>query len=80
MKNLMKWVFSFDHYNYARWATVHVFGMMTLHSTCLDVYAEFPKGNFSFQKWNRKISKMALDQVHEENNEKIKDGSEPRSY
>ena len=30
MKNLMKWVFSFDYYNYAQWTTVHLFDLMTL--------------------------------------------------
>ena len=72
MKNLMKWVFSFDHYDYVRWATVHIFDLMALHSTCPDVYAQFLKGNFSFQKLNRRFSKMALDQVHEQNNENTK--------
>ena len=75
MKNLMKWVFSFHCDNYTRWATVHLFDLMTLHSTCPDVYAQFLKGNISFQKSNRRFSKMALDQVHEQNNEKIKGGS-----
>ena len=68
-------MFSFDQYNYARWATVHLFDLMTLHSTCPDVYDQFLKGNFSFQKSNRRFSKMALDQVLEQNNEKIKGAS-----
>ena len=58
MKNLMKWVFSFDHYNYARWATVHLFDLMNFHSTRPNVYALFLKGNFpsknrieDFQRW-----------------------------
>ena len=42
------------------------------HETCPDVYVQLLKGDFSFQKTNRKFSKMALDQVHEPNNEKIK--------
>ena len=45
---------------------------MTVHETCPDVYVQFLKGDFSFQKANKKFSKMALDQVHEQNNEKIK--------
>ena len=66
----MKWVFSFDHYNYARWATVHLLNLMTPLSTCPDVFAQFLKGNFSVQKSNRRFSKMALDPVHEQNYEK----------
>ena len=71
MKNLMKWIFSFDHYNYAWWATVHLFDLMT-HETCPDVYVQLLKWDFSFQKTNRKFSKMASDQEHKPNNEKIK--------
>ena len=71
LKNLMKWIFSFDNYNYARWATVHISDLMT-HETCPDVYVQILKRDFSFQKTNRKFSKMALGQVHKPNNEKIK--------
>ena len=71
----MKRVFSFGYYNYARWATVHLFDLMALHSTCPDVYVQFLKGNFSFQKSNGRFSKIALDQVHEQNNEKINGAS-----
>ena len=46
--------------------------MMTIHLFCPDVYAEFVKGNFSFQKTGRIFSKMSVDQVHEQNNEVIK--------
>ena len=65
MKNLMKWLFSFDRVHYARWGTVHVFDLLTLFSICLDVFLEFVKGHYSLQKSNKKFSKMALDQVHE---------------
>ena len=72
MKNLMKWVFSFNRVRYARWGTVHVFDLITLFSICPDVFLEFAKGHYSFQKSNKKFSKMALDQVHEQKNGKIK--------
>ena len=39
MKNLMKWVFPFDHYNDVRWATVHLFDLTTFPSTYPDVNA-----------------------------------------
>ena len=45
---------------------------MTLHLFCPDVYEEFMKGNFSFQKTSRVFSKISPDQVHEQNNEVIK--------
>ena len=34
-----------------------------------DIYSEFSNGNFSFQKTVCQFSKMAPDQVHEQNNE-----------
>ena len=45
---------------------------MTVHEICSDIYVQFLKGDFSFQKTNRKFSKMPLDQMHEQNNERIK--------
>ena len=66
--SLMKWYFALDHYNYARWLTVHLFDLTCLEFTCPDIYNEFMKGNFTYQKTRAKFSKMAPDQ----NNEKIK--------
>ena len=70
--SLMKWYFALDHYNYARWLTVHLFDLMCLEFTCPDIYNEFMKGNFTYQKTRAKFSKMVPDQSHEQNNEKIK--------
>ena len=50
----------------------HLFDLMTLYSTCPDVYGQFLKRNFSFQKSNRRFSKIALDQVNELRNDKIR--------
>ena len=75
MKNLIKWVFPFDRVHYVIWGTVHVFDLMTLFSICPDVFLEFAKDHYSFQKSNKKFSNMALDQVHEQNNEKTKGAS-----
>ena len=62
-----------DRYHYARWGTVHLFHLMNLHDTCPDIiYRNFVSGSFSFQKSYRRFSKMAPDQVHKQNNEKIK--------
>ena len=72
LQKLVKWVSALDHYNYARWIRVHLFDLMTLSSTFPDVYKSFMEGNFSFQKINRVFSKIAIDQVHEQNNDLIK--------
>ena len=71
MKDLMKWFFSMDHYHYARWGSVHVFDLVYLHITCPDIYKQFMAGNVSIQKTTRQFSRMAPDQLHEQNNELI---------
>ena len=65
-------VFALDHTNYARWLTVHVFDLMSLPITHPDVYQQMLKGFFSFAKTKRPFSRMALDQIHEQNNKIIK--------
>ena len=71
-KSIVKWYFALDHYNYARWGTVHCFDLMFLEKTCPDLHEEFQSGNFSFLKTNSEYSRIALDQVHEQNNKVIK--------
>ena len=72
LRNLLKWFFALDHTNYARWLTIHVFDLISLPITHPDVYQQMLKGFFSFAKTKRPFSRMALDQVHEQNNEIIK--------
>ena len=68
----MFFFFALDHTNYARWLTIHVFDLISLPPTHPDVYRQMLKGFFSFAKTKRPFSRMALDQVHEQNNEIIK--------
>ena len=70
--SLLKWYFAIDKYNYARWATVHWFDLAKLQDVCPSIYSEMTNGYFLFQKTNRKFSRMALDQIHEQNNKDIK--------
>ena len=72
LRSLVKCFFSFDHYNYSRWITVHVFDLISLPITHPDVYHQMVQGSFSFAKSKRPFSRMALDQVHEQNNKIIK--------
>ena len=65
----MKWFFAFNHFNYARWGSVHLYELMTVHSLCPDVHAKFMKGKFSFKKTEINFSSISPDQVHEQNNE-----------
>ena len=68
----MKYIFSLNHYNYARWLSAHVNDLMRLPITNQRLYEEFLAGNFVFQKSNNSFSAMALDQAHEQNNAVIK--------
>ena len=72
LRNLLKCFFALNHTNYARWLTIHVFDLISLPTTHSDVYQEMLKGFFSFAKTKRPFSRMALDQVHGQNNEIIK--------
>ena len=70
--SLIKWAFSLDHNNYARWLTVYLFDLMTLETFHHDIFEEMVQGKFSFQKTYTEFSHIATDQVHEENNKVIK--------
>ena len=72
LQKLVKWMFALDHYNCARWINVHLFDLRTLRTTCPDIYESFTEGKFSFQKNIRVFLKIAIDQVHEQNNNLIK--------
>ena len=64
--SIAKWYFSLDRYNYARWSTVHCFDLMLLQQNCPDIYEQFRLGNCA------EFSRIAFDQVHEQNNKVIK--------
>ena len=72
LRNLLKWFFALDHTNYARWLTIHVFDLISLPIIHPDVYQQMLKEFFSFTKTKRPFSRMALDQVHGQNNKIIK--------
>ena len=46
--------------------------MEFLQHRCLNEYKEFAAENFSVLKTNKQFSRMALDQLHEQNNKYIK--------
>ena len=45
---------------------------MTVETTFPDIYENFNKGFFTFQKSENQFSQMALDQVHKQNNRTTK--------
>ena len=65
------WMLALDHHNYVRRIPVHINEMSQLQLNHPDVYEEFSKGKFSVQKSNRKFSRIASDQNHEQMNAKI---------
>ena len=73
LMKIVPWMFALDHHNYARWLPVYINEMSQLQQNHPRVYAEFLKGKFSVQKSNRKFSRIAADQNHEQMNAKIKE-------
>ena len=71
LRALPKWYFALDHYNYSRWFTVYLFDLVNLEQQHPDVYKNFSKRYFSFNKSCSEFSTVALDQFHEQNNETI---------
>ena len=67
LKPIVKYIFAFSHYNYARWLTIHVDDLMKLELVCPNVYKEFCSGNFVVQKTINPFSAIALDQTSNEN-------------
>ena len=72
LRSLMKWYFALDHFNYARWLSVNLFDLLQVKGQFPDIYNQFSVGQFTFQKTISEYFNMALDQVHEQNNTKIK--------
>ena len=60
-----------DHTNYARWLPVHVRDMVQIKYKHPDMYIEFIKGNFVFQKSSHKFSLIGKDQSHEQSNKTL---------
>ena len=68
LHKLIKWYFTFDNFNYSGWIRVHLFDLMTVETMFADIYENFNKGFFTFQKSENQFSQMPLDQVHKQNN------------
>ena len=73
LAKLVDWSFTFDHYHYARWISVHLCAMMALSHLHPDIHTEFVKGHFTVNKTSHAFSNLAIDQAHEQNNAVVKD-------
>ena len=78
--SLCKWYFVLDHIHYSQSCTVQCFDLMLLETLYPDVHKEFMAGHFSFQKTSSKFSRLAIDQIHEQNKKIIKSLEEPNIY
>ncbi len=72
IKEILPWFFALDHVHYARWLSVHLCDMSSLHVTHPTVYKEFLDGKFVGHKSRKSFSGLATDQIHEQNNAKVK--------
>ena len=73
LAELCPWFFVFDYTNYSRWLPVHLRNMMLLESMYQHIYQQFLNSHFVVRKTHRLFSSIALDQAHEQENEKIKE-------
>ena len=68
---MLPWFFALDRYSYAHCATIYWFDMELLKRRCPNEYKGFSARNFQFLKTNKHFSRIALDQLHEQNNKYI---------
>ena len=69
---ILPWFFALNHYNYARWLSVHLLDMRALPQTAPDVAGKFNEGFFTINKSSKHFSAIAIDQAHEQNNAIVK--------
>ena len=69
---LICWYFALDHYNYARWLSVHIYDLLALPQNLPQLHKFFMDGYFTFQKTDRQFFLMGLDQIHEQSNAVMK--------
>ena len=72
LRKIIRWYFSLDNYNYARWISVHIYDLLALPQYSPQLHRLFMDGYFTFQKTDREFSLMGLDQVHKQNNTVMK--------
>ena len=63
ISKILPWFFALDHVHYARWLSVHLRDMATLHLTHPDMATEFNDGKFVVHKTKKAFSAIATDQA-----------------
>ena len=72
LKALVPCFFALNRTNYERWLPVHIKDALELKIRHPLIYKEFSNGCFTGQKSNKRFSFIALDQIHEQENLKVK--------
>ena len=62
---MLPWLSTYDHFNYALWAPVYYADMLSLEPSAPEVYQEFVGGNFVVKKTNGAFNQVPIDQATE---------------
>ena len=72
LEEIVIWMFSLDHFNYARWMAVFICDLKKLVAEKDDLYEKFKAGFFMVKKSKRRFSNIGFDHAHEQNNKIVK--------
>ncbi len=68
LKSIVGYFFAFDHYNYARWVSVHISDMSSFSTSFRQEF----QNNWVVSKMQHKFSSIPIDQAHEQHNAVVK--------
>ena len=72
LEEIVIWMFSLDHFNYARWMAVFICDLKKRVAEKDDLYEKFKAGFFMVKKSKRRFSNIGFDHAHEQNNKIVK--------
>ena len=75
LKKIVPLLVAHDHLHNSRWLPVFINDLESLPITNSGLYNEFLSGKFAVPATSTSFSKMAYDQIHEQNNKIIKANS-----
>ena len=65
LRNILPYVFAYDHLNYAKYMTALLGEMLNLEQSHPNIYREFVAGNFCVQLSPHSFSRVGADKVIE---------------
>ena len=72
IQSLLPWLFALDHINYARWLSVHLMDMLSLHKVNESVAQCFKNAMFVVRKTEKPCSSIGIDHPQEQNSKCVK--------